>query len=137
AAAIGTSIGQAAPVAGALESSNWDLIRHASELGEPWKVDAAALHERLTAGLAADELAVPMVARLREATTAATDLLARATQAPEPPGPGPGPSPEPVPGGFNREAAEEHLQRIRERLRAEAHLDLSWQITDLDDDASS
>ncbi len=137
AAAVGTSIAQAAPIAAALESANWDLIRHASELGEPWNGDAAALRERLTAGLTADELAVPMVARLREATSAATDLLTRATQRLEPPHPGPAPRPEPAPGGFSREVAEENLERMRDRLRAEAHLNLTWEITDLDDDASS
>jgi len=33
--------------------------------------------------------------------------------------------------------AEEHLREIRERLRAEARLDLTWQITEWDGDAES
>jgi hypothetical protein len=116
---------------------NWDLIRHLGELDARWKADADALRERLAQGLTSDELAVPLVRRLRDASTAATDLLARAATRVTPPSTPPPPPPPPPPATFDRTVAEEQLREIRERLRAEAHLDLTWQITEWGGDAES
>jgi hypothetical protein len=136
-AALGTSIAQADGVASELERTNWELLRTAMELAGAWAADATALQDRITEALLADELVVGLVARLREATTAATDLLAKAaTQPSSPPPPSPSPAPH-RPAVFDRAAAENELEAIRDRLRAEAHLDLTWQFTDLDDDATS
>jgi hypothetical protein len=137
AAALGTSIAQASTVAEELQRMNWDLVRHVSELDARWKTDSDALRERLAQGLMADELAVPLVRRLREASAAATDLLARATRVAQPPaGPTDGDSIGSRPR-FDRTVAEERLLEIRARLRSEARLDLTWQITEWDGDAES
>jgi hypothetical protein len=137
AAALGTSIAQATVVADELQRMNWDLIRHIGELDARWKADADALRERLAQGLTSDELAVPLVRRLRDASTAATDLLARAATRVTPPSTPPPPPPPPPPATFDRTVAEEQLREIRVRLRVEAHLDLTWQITEWDGDAES
>ncbi len=141
AAALGTSIAQAGPVAAKLEGTNWDLLRSAMELGDPWSGDATALRERLVAALDADELSVPLVSRLRDAEAAATDLLTRAAGAAQPTvAAGPStpavPGPGPASGRFDRATAEAHLEQIRQRLRTEASLDLRWEITELSDDGS-
>lgn len=153
ATALGTSIKQAAPVVAELERTNWDLLRHATSLGSPWATDAEALRSRLVEALMNDEHAIGLVARLRQATHAATDLLARATRAPSPPPVGPDPAPgtgvaptpvvdadppmpptDPEPSfGFDRATAERRLEEIRQRLLAEAGLDLSWQIVEVGD----
>src|SRR6266508_908490 len=136
-AALGTSIAQASVVAEELRRMNWDLVRAVGELDVRWKADADALRERLAQGLRADELAVPLVRRLREASAAATDLLARATRV-IPPAPSPPPPPPPPrPPKFDRVVAEERLREIRARLRSEARLDLTWQITEWQGDAES
>jgi hypothetical protein len=91
---------------------------------------------RLSDALIADELTTPLVARLHDASSAATDLLARASRQPAPdptPRPEPDPSPDPAPARFDRAAAEAHLESLRERLRAEANLDLTWQFEELPD----
>jgi hypothetical protein len=132
AAALGTSIAQADSVAAELERTNWELLRAAWELAGPWEAEAGALRDRLAAALHADELAVPLVARLREAAAAATDLLAKASKRPTSP-----PPPPLRPTAFDRAAAQDQLEAIRERLRSEAHLDLTWQFTELDDDGTS
>jgi hypothetical protein len=137
AAALGTSIAQASVVADELQRMNWDLVRHVGELDARWKADADALRERLGQGLMADELAVPLVRRLREASSAATDLLARAsrvTQRPADSTAGDSTRSRPT---FDRAVAEEQLRGIRARLRSEAHLDLAWRITEWDGDAES
>ena len=138
AAALGTSIAQAGAVAEDLQRMNWDLIRHVGELDDRWKGDREALRERLIQALAADELVVPLVSRLRDAAAAATDLLAQASRpAPQPQPVGPTPKPADPPGSsperFSRATAEARLREIRERLRADAHLDLEWEFRDLED----
>jgi hypothetical protein len=135
AAALGTSIAQADSVASELERTNWELLRAAWELAGTWETDAGALRDRLVKALHVDELAVGLVARLREAATAGTDLLARAAQQPSPPLPPP--PPPRLPTVFDRAAAEAQLEDIRGRLRAEAHLDLTWKFIELDDDGTS
>jgi hypothetical protein len=135
AAALGTSIAQARAVADELQRMNWELIRHLDGLDDRWRADVDDVRARLAEGLAADELAVHLVDRLQGAATAATDLLARAaTQTATPPPPLPPPA---EPSRFDRTAAEEQLREIRRRLRAEAHLDLTWQITEWHGDAES
>ncbi|HZD68260.1 MAG TPA: hypothetical protein VFA45_04840, partial [Actinomycetes bacterium] len=134
AAALGTSIAQASAVAEELQRTNWELIRAAGELDVPWKDAAGALLERLAEGLRADELAVPLVRRLRGASAAATDLLTRASRPPSRPT---DVKAQEEPPKFDRAAAEEQLQEIRGRLRAEAQLDLTWQITEWHGDAES
>src|SRR5690606_14287898 len=110
--------------------------------------DAAALADRLSQALQADELATPLVDRLRDSVQAATDLLTRAAREPratpaavapsaasttEPaPAPQPADATEPA-ASFDRKVAEARLQEIRERLRAEARLDLIWEIKELPD----
>src|SRR5690606_2810882 len=140
AAALGSSIVQAAAVAEELGRTNWELVRSAIALDGEWASDAQALRARLVEGLERDEVAMPLVARLRQAVVAATDLLTRAatrtdpgsvhttSRGPEPvPAPqhGTAPPPVPTPGGIDREAAEAQLRALRERLRAEARLDLN------------
>jgi hypothetical protein len=149
-AALGTSIVQSAEVTKALQEANWDLLRAATELGDASLADADAIKARLVDALVADELAVGLVGRLRDAVTAATQLLARAaksgehgsggtTQVTLPTGASftgePGTGVLSI-GSFDKAEAERHLERVRERLRSEAHLDLTWQIEELPDDAS-
>lgn len=131
-AALGTSIVQAAAVADELDRMNWELVRSAGALGEPWSGDANALRERLVEALEADELSVPLVTRLRDAVTAATDLLARAATGGSTPPPDKRP-PDEQTVTFDRSAAVARLEEIRQRLRAEAHLDLTWQFQELPD----
>lgn len=147
AAALGTSIVQAADVSAALQTANWDLIRAAIDLGGS---DAASIRDRLVEALTTDELALGLVARLRDATAAATQLLAAAAAKTDKPSTtepsdasGDGDDAERQTGGsgagvltitnFDRAAAEEHLAQVRERLRSEALLDLTWQIEELPD----
>ncbi len=140
-AALGTSIVQAGAVASALRDANWDLIKAATELRGTSAWDAGAIRDRLAEALRADELAVGLVARLREASVAATELLRRAaapvgggtTTGSGPPETAAGPSDLPAPAVFDRAAAEARLSEIRARLRAEAQLDLTWQIEELPD----
>jgi hypothetical protein len=134
AAALGTSIAQAAAVADELHRTNWELLHAIADLDERWASEARAITARLAQALAADELAVGLVARLREASAAATDLLARATRQPPPP-PAPTPPPTPTPERFDRAVAQARLEEIRDRLRKEAHLDLTWQFQELSDGA--
>lgn len=134
AAALGTSIKQAEAVSTELERTMWDLVRAATELGEPWAADATALRDRLAAGLVDDELSIPLVARLKEAARATSDLMQRAARPAlgQSGGPGPGGGPEPPgPVTFDRAAAEARLEEIRQRLRAEANLELHWEILEL------
>ncbi len=135
AAALGTSIVQASVVAEELQRTNWDLIRAAGELEARWRAAAEALRERLVQGLMADELAAPLVRRLHEASAAATDLLARATRVAQPQPTAD--EPPTRPRTFDRTMAEEQLTAIRARLRSEARLDLTWQITEWHGDAQS
>ena len=79
-AALGTSIVQSAEVTSALQEANWDLLRAATELGGAAQADADAIKARLVEALHADELAVGLVGRLRDAASAATQLLARAAK---------------------------------------------------------
>lgn len=148
AAALGTSIAQAAAVSSELDRMNWDLVRSATALTGEFAGDAAALTDRLSQALQADELATPLVDRLRDSVQAATDLLTRAAREPRAtpaaaapsatstselaPAPQPADATEPA-ASFDRKVAEARLQEIRERLRAEARLDLIWEIKELPD----
>lgn len=153
AAALATSIIQAQAVAEELSRTNWELIRSATDVAGPWAVDGKALRDRLVEALTADELAVGLVARLRQATTAATDLVRRVMDRPPPPTSPPpvttppvttpplSTPPEPTaapddgsrPGQLTREAAEEDLRELEDRLRRESHLALTWEIRELAD----
>ena len=82
--------------------------------------------------LVAGMLSVPLVTRLRDAVTAATDLLARAATGGSTPPPDKRP-PDEQTVTFDRSAAVARLEEIRQRLRAEAHLDLTWQFQELPD----
>lgn len=93
-AAIGTSLEQAARVAAALDNTNWALLDTAFGLAEPFSAEAEAMRERLVDALGDDELTVALVRRLADATTAATDLVGRATRRPSP-----APPAAPVPAG--------------------------------------
>ena len=135
AAALGTSIAQSGTVVEELQRANWDLLRAVAELGELWSSDANAIVRRLADALSADELAVALVPKLREASRAATDLLARATRQPPPTLADRSPTlhapAADTPQRLDRAAAEARLMEIRERLRAEANLDLTWQFMEL------
>jgi hypothetical protein len=137
AAALGTSVAQAVAVSDELHRMNWDLLRAVTELDDRWKADAEAIVGRLGEALAADELVIDLVPRLRDADRAATDLLARASRQSAPvlvPGPVPAPSPGgTAQGQFDQAAAEPQLEEIRRRLRSEAKLELTWQFKDLPD----
>lgn len=93
-AAIGTSLEQAARVAATLDNTNWALLDTAFGLAEPFAAEAEAMRERLVDALGNDELTVALIRRLADATTAATDLVGRATRQPSPT-----PPPAPVPAG--------------------------------------
>jgi hypothetical protein len=138
AAALGTSIAQAAAVAEELNRMNWDLLRAVTELDDRWRADVDALVGRLREALTADELVIALVSRLRDAGRAATDLLARATRQPAPAlaSPSGGAERGSQPARFDRAEAEARLEEIRRRLRAEANLDLSWRFQELPDGES-
>ena len=126
AAALGTSIKQADAVSNALVQENWQLLGAIGELGGPWKDEARRILDRLTEALLTDELAIPLPARLRDATSAATGLLSRAATPSPPPAP---PAPLP-PKSFDLEAMKAELERIQGRLR-EAGWDLVWELREL------
>lgn len=132
-AALGTSIIQAEAVTAALRDANWELVRAATSLGGASAGDAGAVRERLVEALRADELAVGLVGRLRDATAASTQLLARAAAdgGEATPTPAPALPPGPRPGAFDKAEAEARLSEMRARLRAEARLELTWQIDEL------
>jgi hypothetical protein len=150
-AALGTSIVQSEAVTSALRDANWDLVKAATELGGPSAADAAAVRGRLADALRADELAVGLVARLRDAIAASTQVLARAAAPVDDAALGSSPTfvaAAPTPwatstlgsasgalgsGSFGRAEAEARLSEIRARLRAEARLELTWQIEELPD----
>jgi len=134
AAALGTSIKQASRVADELQRTNWDLLKAVGELGDAFRSDADSILARLREALTADELAIALIGRLHDASAAATELLARATRVDQPTPPPP-PAPPPI-VRLDRALAEQKLEEIRDRLRAEAHLDLTWQIEDLADGES-
>ena len=130
AAALGTSIAQAAAVAGALEQTNWELLGNSFALGGESAGDAARSKARLLEAVEADELACALRPRLGEATAAATDLLTRAA-APRPEAPRPtSVSPAPPPSAGNRRAAaEQQLTQLSNELLADGLL-LRWTIED-------
>ena len=134
-AALGTSISQTASIRDELERVNWQLLQGAMGLRGERATEAALLRERLVAALDADELTTPLVARLRAATRAATDLLTP-PRPPDPPAGGSvavsGAVPGPAQPSFGRDEAEVLLEGIRHRLRS-AGLDLTWEIVDLAD----
>ena len=150
-AALGTSIAQARAVADELGRTNWALLRAVGDLADPWQTPAMALADRLREALIADELAVGLVPRLRDAIQAATDLMSQAaathprTSGSDGATSGAGASASasaPAPGGvsvrdpapaLDRSAAERQLEDLRRRLREEAGLDLRWEIVAMAD----
>jgi hypothetical protein len=138
AAALGTSIAQARAVGDALRSANLPLLEQAMALGGPQETSARALRDRLAEAVDADELTIGLVARLREAEAAATDLLGRAAATAAPVAPA-------IDHALAlaerrriaRADAERRLDEMRTRLRADAQLGLEWQIVEFeaDDDA--
>lgn len=138
AAAIGTSIKQARGVTAALNDFNTDLVRSAMGLTGEFIGDATALGQRLVESASADELTIGLVDRLRDAERSATDLLGRAASVPVGPASSPTP-PEPLPADpverrqVARRSAEHQLEALQSKLRAEAGLALTWQISDADD----
>ena len=117
---------------------NTDLVRSALGLTGEFTGDASALGQRLIDSVSADELTIGLVDRLRDAERSATDLLGRAASVPVGPAPSPTP-PEPLPADpverrqVARHSAEHQLEALQSKLRAEAGLALTWQITDVDD----
>ena len=148
-AAIGTSIKQSTAVAQELDRCNTELIRQAIGLGGAFTSEAAQISNRLTEAAVADELTLGLVGRLRDAEQASTSLLARAATATAPPATSTtssdvssipaessgvvqvvNPAGDPV---IVRTNAEHELAVIRERLRREANLELTWQIGAVED----
>ena len=130
--AVGTSIKQTPSITSAVQGANLDLLREATALGGEFAADATAIKARLQEAAIADESTIPLVTRLREAETAATQLLARAARAIQPSPPPAPPSPAP---STAREQAERELASISDELRA-AGLRLVWSI-EQDPDAGS
>jgi hypothetical protein len=128
AAALGTSVRQSTAVAAELNLTNWQLLAAIEKLADPWKDEAASIRTRLTEALLADELVISLPPRLRSATSAATDLLARAATPKPPPLP---PPPPPPPPRYDRDAAEADLRSIRQKLRDDAGVDLVWEFQEL------
>jgi hypothetical protein len=145
-AALGTSIKQAAAVVTALRSMNWELFRNATGLAGEFGGDAARIRDAVREAVAADELTIAVSPRLDAAERDCTALLSRAAAqsaaapqspavpvSPAVPSPAPAAAPPPPLGvGLTREQAEQQLQDLRTRLRAEAHLDLAWELRELD-----
>jgi hypothetical protein len=77
-AAIGTSIKQAGNVRSAVQSCNVELITQAAALGGEYAGEAASIKARLQEAVQADESTIALVNRLREAETAATQLITKA-----------------------------------------------------------
>ncbi|MGA2528896.1 MAG: phage resistance protein [Acidimicrobiales bacterium] len=152
ASALGTSIAQARDLARELQSVNQPLLERAMALGGAHESAARSLRQRLTEALAADELTIALVPRLRDAERAATDLLAQAAVAPistvSPTVLGDmAPTqfaPLSDPGlSFDekrriaRDLVGRQLEDIRARLRADARLDLRWELVEYEADGDA
>jgi len=74
-AALGRSIAHAEAVAGALAGTRWEILKAAFALGDQRAEQAAALRERLTQALAADELVQPLKGVVRSTEDEATRLI--------------------------------------------------------------
>jgi hypothetical protein len=149
AAALGTSIVQASDLVKGLQSVNQPLLKRTMALGGAHETAARSLSERLAEALAADELTIALVPRLRDAERAATDLLAQAAGTGTSPvrptsstGIAPAPPAPPVDPGMSlderRQIERDHVGRqledLRARLRADARLDLRWELVDIEAD---
>ena len=121
-------------------------------LGGAHETAARSLRERLAEALAADELTIALVPRLRDAERAATDLLGQAAAAPSSPFPPKGPTDiaptppaPPVDQGLSlderrriaRVNVGRQLEDIRAHLRADARLDLQWELIELEADGDA
>jgi len=159
AAALGTSVRQAGSVRTALREMNWELLGSVRGLSGDFGRDAEVIVTTVCDALVADELTIALAGRLATAEADATGLLSRAARAsappaaPEPGSSGPvGTSPSaggPVGDGavdrpaggvgaepgavptMTRAEAERRLAELRDRLRREALLDLTWDIQEL------
>jgi len=152
ASALGTSIAQARDLAQELQSVNQPLLERAMALGGAHETAARSLRERLAEALAADELTIALVPRLRDAERAATDLLGQAAAAPISPVPPTAstgialtPPAPPVDPGLSlderrriaRDNVGRQLEDIRARLRADARLDLRWELIEFEADGDA
>lgn len=137
--ALGTSIRQAAAVVRKLDDLNWNLIKTAIELLGEGATAGRIIREGLIEAIQAEELAIGLVLRLDAAERVSTEAVTHAAVQPQVSAPtgtrdtesGTDGGPTTTTGSFDRTEAEKRLQEIRDRLRAEARLDLHWQIDEL------
>ena len=158
AAALGTSVKQVATVRAALRTTNWEQLRNIRQLEAAYQADVAVIVGSVADALRADELTIGLAPRLHTAVADATSLLGRVLAERDPvpaPPSAPGPSaggpavagpavagpavagpvgagPEgPAGASMTRAEAERRLTELRERLRREALLELSWDFREL------
>ncbi|MEW6474684.1 MAG: phage resistance protein [Actinomycetota bacterium] len=137
--ALGATISRAGATTAALRATNWQLVAAATVLGDTRAAQAAALADKVDRVLSSHELAVPLARALDEIERMATQLVTNPPAlAPTPPTPAPT---EPPKSGLTVvDAGDEHgldraqalavLDELRQRIRDEARLDLSWTITE-------
>ncbi|MFY9343401.1 MAG: phage resistance protein [Planctomycetota bacterium] len=138
---FGSSLKQAGPVAQALRDTRWTTMESAFSLATK-DADAKRLRDDVLALVSADELAVPLPARLRALEAKAEEIVSRAVAPPPPPRPSPQPGPGVPPTSpqvmvveqGEREALDskafEQLSRdLQQKLTASGGtLSLSWRI---------
>ena len=145
AAALGTSVKQAGAVAAALRATNWALLP-VDDAGDAEGAEGERIAARLREALELDELAVALVPRLHDAEVAATALLKRiAARSVEAPPPSVSPPPSAVVPAVEavspvvvpvRQVAlpavvAVALDALREQVRREHHLDITWTVTEI------
>lgn len=137
--AVGATVSRAASTAGALRATNWQLVDAAKALADSRAAQAAALGAKVDHALRSHELAVHLSGALDEIERMATQLVTSAAAPPVTPPPPGRPDP-PKTGvtvvdtgdeqGLDRTRALKVLEELRERIRDQARLDLSWTITE-------
>jgi len=143
-AAVGRTLGQAAPNADALTAGNWQLFDAVRSLADYRRDAALSIMSRLSEVLTSDEHVVPLKQRLSELERDGMSLLAASAPPPPPPPPtppGPGyPPMPPAPPSNGPEIVEERqltgadavaaLDNLKARLTADQDLELtlSWRL---------
>lgn len=153
-AAVSRSMGQAQPVADALNNANWNIFDAMRDLQDQRKAAATSILTRLAEVLSSEEHVIPLKSRLEELERDAVRLLTVAAPAPSPAAPtttAVGPSPTPLPAvpvpmpftgagtppaapilveeaqkaDLDTEAAALVLKNLQERLQGDHELELS------------
>ena len=155
-AAMATSLGQANAVVGSMDRAGFGSIAPALEVTGNWLNDAATLRSLLVEALAIEEHAGAdsLATVIAQVHSASQDLLARVVKSA-----GAGTTTAPLPAlgvppivltapveaavvlaaasTWTRADAEVELERIRDRMRAELSLDLSYQLVEVPFDSIS